>query len=117
MIVINNPQKTVTANYPIKKVMEAIESLPQHAPSAELLWKSEPMNCFRFIAKGKGLWSAGMYVEIVLSPLGENLTQVNIECRRQLGWIDNATELTESVNYMLGCITLIGKVLSGEKKL
>lgn len=113
---LQNPSKTVTCNYSIAKVKAGVLSLPTHAKSATIIIESDSMNFYRFNATGKGLWSAGMYVEFALTPLGDNLTQIHIECRRQLGWIDNALELTESVNYMLGCITLLGKVLSGEKQ-
>ncbi len=111
-----NPKKEVIANFPIAKVKEAILELPKYTKSAVFNIQSDVMNFYRFDAQGKGLFNMGMYLEISLFEFGENKTEIRLEGRRKLGWIDNALELSETTNYLIGCITLLGKVLTGEAK-
>jgi hypothetical protein len=115
-MVIQNPTKEVLTKYPLDEVKKALDILDKHAASAALLFKSDPMNFYRYKATGKGLFNMGVFVEVALTPCPEG-TKIHVECRRAVGWIDNAAELTDTVEVMIGTITLLGKILTGEKKL
>lgn len=114
--VLPNPKKEVTTNNSISKVAEIIKLLPKHVSSAKLIHENPTMGFYQFEATGNGLFSTGMYIEISLHEITENKTRLVLEGRRKIGWIDVSTEYSETINYMNGTISMIGKGLRGELK-
>ena len=115
-VVVSNPKKEVTIKFPIAEVRKAIKSLPEFATTATLVISNDTMNYYQFTAKGEGLFSTGLILEISLHEVSNENTEIRFEGRRAFGWIDNTSEITATYNYINGCINLTGKVLTGEVK-
>lgn len=113
---VKNPIKEVITNYPLSKVVDVIKELPKFASSATLTHENPTMNYFQYTAKGKGLFSAGMLIDITLHPVSQEQTKIVVEGRRLIGWIDNTVELSETENYLTGTLSMMGKGLRGELK-
>ena len=116
MTVVQNPKKEVTIKFPIAEVRNGIKALPEFAKSATLVISNDVMNYYQFTAKGEGFFSTGLILEISLHEQAPDQTEIRFEGRRAIGWIDNTNEITATYNYINGCISLIGKVLTGEAK-
>jgi hypothetical protein len=114
MVVVPNPKKEVRIKFPIALIRTAIKSLPKFATTATLVISNDTMNYYQFTAKGEGFFSTGLILEISLHEVTNEITEIRFEGRRAIGWIDRTTEITATYNYINGCISLIGKVLTGE---
>lgn len=109
-----NPTKQVKTNFPIAKAKEAVKQLPNFTANAKIVYSSDVMGFYKFEVEKKEIFNLGMILEIALHETSENHTLVILECRRRVGWIDRAVEYSECNDYMVGCIGLLGKVLTGE---
>lgn len=111
-----NPQKEASTKFPIEKVKEAIKQLPNFTESAVIVYSSDVMGFYKFEVIKKGIFNFGMFLDISVHEVSENQTRIILECRRRIGWINLSSEYAECVEYMVGCIGLLGKVLTGEVK-
>ena len=111
-----NPIKEVSTAFPIAKVKEAIKQLPNYTESATIIYSSDAMGFYKFEVIKKGIFNFGMLLDISVHEISENQTKIMLECRRRIGWIDLSPEYAECVEYIVGCIGLLGKVLTGEVK-
>jgi hypothetical protein len=116
MIVVPNPKKEVRIKFPIDKVKEVIKSLPEYAKTTTLAVSNDTMNYYQFTAKGEGFFSLGLILEVSVFEITSEITEIRFEGRRAIGWIDNTSEITATYNYINGCISLTGKVLTGVAK-
>lgn len=113
---VKNPVKEVITNHSVSKIVDVIKELPKFATSATLTHENPTMNFFQYTAKGKGLFSTGMLIDITLHPISPDQTKIILEGRRMIGWIDNTVELSETENYLTGTLSMMGKGLRGELK-
>lgn len=111
-----NPKKEAQCKFPIETVKAAIKSLPKHTSVAKIAYESDVMGVYKFLCEGKGVFNLGMYLDVCLHDVNGTHTLVQLECRRAVGAIDTAPELSECTEFMLGTFGLLGKVLSGEVK-
>ncbi len=115
-VVVPNPKKELRIRFQIDEIRTAIKSLPKFAATATLVISNDTMNYYQFTAKGEGLFSTGLILEISLHEITNEITEIRFEGRRAIGWIDRITEVNATYNYINGCISLIGKVLTQEVK-
>lgn len=115
-VVVPNPKREVRINYNIDSVRDAVKSLREHVKPTTLSIENDTMNFYQFEAPAKGIFSLGMYLEISLHEISENRTLIQFEGRRKLGWINSGHEVTETYNFINGCISMLGKSLRGELK-
>ncbi|MDQ3108852.1 MAG: hypothetical protein M3R17_03065 [Bacteroidota bacterium] len=116
IVVVPNPKREVRINFNIELVREVLKSLPKHVAPTELAIANDTMNFYQFKAPPKGVFSLGMLLEISLHEISEKQTIIQFEARRVIGWIDSTHEVTETYNFINGCISLLGKGLRNELK-
>lgn len=114
--VVPNPKKEVRVNAPAAKVKEVINSLPDFVKPTKINIANDLMGFYQFEAPTSGLFSLGMLLELCVHEVSDNQTLIQFEGRRKVGWINSTHEIGETNNFILGCISLIGKGLKGELK-
>ena len=113
-VVVPNPKKEIRTNYPIDEVRKVIKELPTFVNTAKLIIDNDTMNYYQFEAQGSNVFSFGLYLDICLHEISPTQTALHFEGRRKIGWINSTAEITETYNYISGCINMIGKGLRGE---
>jgi hypothetical protein len=109
-----NPTKRIRISMPTNQVKEAVKKLQDFTKQAKLVALNDTTGFYRFDCKGQEAFSTGMLLELCVMEISDNITEVEMECRRVYGWIDRPIEYAESITFMGGCITLLGKVLTNE---
>jgi len=110
-----NPTKQAKTKFNIEDVKKAVKELPNFTESAKIVYESDTMGFYKFEVTRKG-FNLGMFLDISLQEESSTHTLIILECRRRFGWIDVPTEYAECIEYMIGCIGLLGKALTGEAK-
>lgn len=112
---MHNPEKRITANYPIEKIKEALKELPKHTDAVILSRPYDMMGYYIFDTTGKNSFK-DMIVEISLHRIDESNTDIIIVYRGKEKWENNPLLMTPMYNFINGTISVLSKLLSGELK-
>jgi hypothetical protein len=109
-----NPKKEFTVNFSIDKVREAALKLHLAESSKYSLVKDDSiLNQIRLHQKGV-LLDPGYHIDFDLTKISDNETKVVIEVSRNMGSINNATEVTISNNSLKNAASKFSSYLSGD---
>ncbi len=114
---IPNPKKTVSVEFPINVIKEAVLNVREVDIQYKLTSSNELMNLYTYQASE--FLSLGVYVDINLSKISESKTDINIEVRRKIGSFDKSYEVTQANQHIEKLLSLITKAiqLTEEQKL
>lgn len=110
LFAIPNPQKKFSIDFSIEKVKIGVERIPLISTKFKLVTKNDVINQFTFEALE--FLSLGVFVEINLSRIEENRTEVNIEIKRKVGSFNQAHEVTNANNHLSNLVELLSKGLT-----
>jgi len=106
---IPNPTKTITIDFPIGRVKDAVRNIDKTLKFTHFRESNEMFNTYTF-ARSEFL-SMGALININLNELGETKTQINIEISRQLGAFDQWVEVQKANEHIAGVINAIAHIL------
>jgi hypothetical protein len=107
--VIPNPKKSHTLDFPIQQMNLAVERVCRFSTKYKLT-KSNPvfnqttLEAFEFL-------SLGVFIDISLSSVGDNKTEITIEVRRKIGSFDQSYEVTNANKHLDNLFDLLAKVI------
>jgi hypothetical protein len=110
LFAIPNPQKKFSIDFSIEKAKIGVERIPLLSTKFKLVTKNDVINQFTFEALE--FLSLGVFVEINLSRMDENKTEVNIEIKRKVGSFNQAHEVTNANNHLSNLVELLSKGLT-----
>ena len=108
--VISNPKKTISVDFPLDKVKIGVERIDKLSNKYKFT-KSNPI-FNQTIFEATELLSLGVYIDINLSSLNENKTEITIEIRRKIGSFDQSHEVTKAYQHIENLFELLAKGIS-----
>jgi hypothetical protein len=111
---IANPTKKVTVEFPLNKVKEGVMNISKIFKKYRLEKQNQMFNQYTFDASE--FLSLGVYIDVNLSQVADNRTDVQIEVRRKLGAFDNWVEVQNANEHIQKMIEGISKSLMGDTK-
>lgn len=106
---IPNPTKSIVIDFPIQNVKQAIMGVPKALKFTHFRESNEMFNTYTF-ARTEFL-SLGALINVNLTEVSENKTQVNIEIARQMGAFDNWVEVSKANDHIQGFINALAHVI------
>lgn len=107
---IANPTKKVTIEFPISQVKDAVLNIPKVYKKYRLEKQNPMFN--QYTLEASEFLSLGVYIDINLTSVGDNRTEVNIEVRRKLGAFDNWVEVQNANEHIQKLIDGLSKALT-----
>lgn len=104
---IPNPKKTLTIDFPLEKVNTGIERIHKISNKFRFVKNNPTFN--QTTLEVSELLSLGALVDINLSAINENRTEITIEVRRKVGTFNQAHEVTSANQYIQNLIDLISQ--------
>ena len=111
---IANPTKKVTVEFPLSKVQEGVLNISKIYKEYKLEKQNPMFNQYTFEASE--FLSLGVYIDINLSQVSDNRTEIQIEVRRKLGAFDNWVEVQNANEHIQKIIDGISKTFTGDTK-
>lgn len=108
--VISNPKKTIAVDFPLDKVKIGVERIDKLSKQYKFTKSNPIFNQTTFEATE--LLSFGVYIDINLSSLNENKTEITIEIRRKIGSFDQAHEVTKANQHIENLFETLAKGIS-----
>lgn len=110
----SNPKKEFVVNYSIDAVREAALKVQNAEPNLYSLVKDDAiLNQIKLHKKGV-LLDPGYHIDFDLTKISDNETKVIIEVSRNMGSINNATEVSISNNSLKMVASKFSSFLSGD---
>jgi len=106
---IPNPTKKVTIEYPISQLKDAVVNIPKFYKKCRLDSQTPMFNQYTFSAAE--FMSLGVFIDINLTSIADNRTEVNIELRRKLGAFDNWVEVQNANEHIQKVIDGLSKAI------
>lgn len=106
---IANPTKKVTIEFPISQVKDGVLNIPKVYKKYRLEKQNPMFN--QYTLEASEFLSLGVYIDINLTSVGDNRTEVNIEVRRKLGAFDNWVEVQNANEHIQKLIDGLSKAL------
>lgn len=106
---IPNPKKTITIDFPIAKVKVAARNIDKVMQFCHFREENQLFNSFKF-SRSEFL-SMGAFININLTSINENRTQIDVEISRQLGAFDEWVEVQKANKHIEEAINSIAYVL------
>jgi hypothetical protein len=112
---IPNPKKILTIDFSIEQVKKGVNNLYLIDNKYKLFNSNDLFNQYTFDLLE--FLSLGVYIDINLSRISENKTEITIEVRRKIGTFDQSHEVTKANNHIQLTIDLLSKsmVLNDEQ--
>ncbi|MFA9290094.1 MAG: hypothetical protein ACEQSF_02575 [Solirubrobacteraceae bacterium] len=107
---ISNPKKSITIDFPIDKVKIGVERVDKLSSKYKFTKSNQIFNQTTFEATE--FLSIGVYIDVNLSVITENKTEITIEIRRKVGAFDQSHEVTKANEHIENLIELISKGIS-----
>lgn len=102
---IPNPKKSITIDFPIDKVKIGVERVDKLSSKYKFTKSNQIFNQTTFEATE--FLSIGVYIDIILSVVNENKTEITIEIRRKVGAFDQSHEVTKANEHIENIVNLI----------
>jgi hypothetical protein len=106
---IPNPKKTITIEFPIASIREAVKLIKDITNNYTLSDTNDILNLYTYSATET--LSFGVFIDINLSSKNDNSTDVTIEVRRKIGTFDQSHEVTSANQHIQNIVTLISNAL------
>jgi hypothetical protein len=107
---ISNPKKTISVDFPLDKVKIGVERIDKLSKQYKFTKSNPIFNQTTFEATE--LLSFGVYIDINLSSVNENKTEITIEIRRKIGSFDQAHEVTKANQHIENLFETLAKGIS-----
>lgn len=107
---ISNPKKTISVDFPLDKVKIGVERIDKLSKQYKFTKSNPIFNQTTFEATE--LLSFGVYIDINLSSINENKTEIAIEIRRKIGSFDQAHEVTKANQHIENLFETLAKGIS-----
>ena len=107
---IPNPTKSITIDFPIQSVKDSIVNVPTALKFTHFRESNEMFNTYTF-ARTEFL-SMGALINVNLTEISENKTQINIEIARQIGAFDNWVEVSKANQHITGFINALAHIMT-----
>jgi hypothetical protein len=107
---IANPTKKVTIDFPMSQVKDCVLTIPKVFTKYRIQSQNPMFNQYTFEASE--FLSLGVFIDINLTEVGPNKTEISIEVRRKLGAFDNWVEVQNANEHIQNIITAISKALT-----
>jgi hypothetical protein len=104
---IPNPKKSLTVDFPIEQVKKGVNNLYLIGNKYKFTSSNEVFNQYTFEALE--LLSLGVFIDINLTSINENRTEITIEIRRKIGTFDQSHEVTKANNHIQSVIEILSK--------
>ena len=104
---IPNPKKNLTIDFPLERVKIGVERLSQINNKYKFTKGNPIFNQTTFEATE--FLSLGVYIDINLSSVSENKTEITIEIRRKIGTFNQSHEVTKANQHLQSIIDLISQ--------
>lgn len=95
---ISNPKKNLTVDLPIEQVKKGVKNVYLINNKFKFTSSNEVFNQYTF--EILEFLSLGVYIDINLSSINENKTEIIIEVRRKIGVFDQNHEVTKANNHI-----------------
>ncbi len=106
---IPNPIKTHIVSFPIEKVKVAVERITKISKKYKLTSSNTVFN--QTTLEAYELLSLGVYIDISLSEIAENKTQITVEVRRKIGSFNQSSEVTYANIHLNKIFEFLGKAI------
>jgi len=106
---IPNPKKTITIEFTISSIREAVKLIKDINTKYSLTASNDILNLYTYSATET--LSLGVFIDINLSSKTESSTDVTIEVRRKIGTFNQAHEVTSANQHIQNIVTLISNAL------
>lgn len=107
---IANPTKKVTIDFPISQVKDAVSKIPS-VYTRYRMDKTNPM-FNQYTLSALEFLSMGVFIDINLTEIGPNRTEINIEVRRKMGAFDTWVEVQNANEHIQKIVDALGKLIS-----
>ncbi len=107
---ISNPKKTISVDFPLDKVKIGVERIDKLSKQYKFTKSNPIFNQTTFEAME--LLSFGVYIDINLTSVNENKTEITIEIRRKIGSFDQAHEITKANQHIENLFETLAKGIS-----
>lgn len=104
---IPNPKKTIAVDYSLEKVKIGIERITKQAKKYEFEKSNPVFNQYTF--KATETLSLGVFIDINLSSISNDKTEITIEIRRKIGSFDQAHEVQKANEHISKLFDVIAK--------
>ncbi len=106
---IPNPTKTHIVSFPIGKVKVAVERITKISKKYKFTSSNNVFN--QTTLEAYELLSLGVYIDISLSEIAENKTQITVEVRRKIGSFNQSSEVTNANIHLNKIFEFLGKAI------
>ena len=107
---IPNPTKTLTVNFSLETVQEAVKNLNLTTKGFRKTEEDDIMNLYQFHILE--LLSTGAFVDVTLEEVSKTKTKIQIEVKRALGTFDEWYEVSKAKTHIENLIKGISTILS-----
>jgi hypothetical protein len=107
---IANPTKKVTIDFPMSQVKDAVLTTPKVFKKYRVESQNPMFN--QYTLEASEFLSLGVFIDINLTEVTPNKTEISIEVRRKLGAFDNWVEVQNANEHIQNIITAISKALT-----
>jgi len=107
---IANPTKKVTIDFPMSQVKDAVLNTTKVFKKYRVQSQNPMFN--QYTLEASEFLSLGVFIDINLTEVTPNKTEISIEVRRKLGAFDNWVEVQNANEHIQNIITAISKALT-----
>jgi len=106
---IANPTKSIVVDFPINTIRTAVKNIHRVMQFCHPRENNDMFNYYKF-SRSEFL-SMGAFININLTELGENKTQINIEISRTMGAFDEWIEVQKANKHITETINAISYII------
>lgn len=107
---ISNPKKIIVVDFSLEKVKIGIERIAKLSNKFKFTKSNQIFNQTTYEATEFA--SLGVYIDINLSSLTENKTEITIEVRRKIGSFDKSHEVTLANQHIDNMLEILSRAIS-----
>ena len=115
LFAIPNPKKTVTVNFSINKIADAIQAIPSLDKTYQLTKGNEAFKIFTLEAAE--FLSLGIFADFSLNEVSEGKTEITLELRRKIGSFDESYEVSKANRHIDTLMDILSRaiMMSGDE--
>jgi len=113
---IPNPKKTFNVDFPLNHVYETLQFIPLIDKDKKYKFNSKDDILKSLVFEALEFLSLGVYIDIQLTEVSENKTQIDLEIRRKVGSFDKSHEVTAANNHISKFSSLISLSISATEE-
>lgn len=107
---IPNPTKKITIDFSLDKIKKGINRIPKYTSNKYKITSfNESFNIYTL--ESLEFLSLGVFIDINLTIINENKTEINIEVRRKIGTFDQNYEVTQANGHITKLISMLSELI------